>query len=149
MHELPRTLTSDLRSYRGSTYTPSDARQHTDLEKGEDYGESEHEHGSRHDLRDANGNTPNDDVSRDRARARGLQAHRTATHSANAKRTKGTEKANGKGKDEEDKPSSRPTGQDPSTEDVDSADSEPLTRENFYDLIGMQAPVDGRAPKKL
>jgi len=34
-------------------------------------------------------------------------------------------------------------------EESDAEGSEPLTRENFYDLIGMQAPVDGCPPKKL
>jgi len=50
MDEVPVALTSGLRSFRGSPYSSANARQHADLEKGEDHGESEHEHEAKTSL---------------------------------------------------------------------------------------------------
>ncbi|KXT18486.1 hypothetical protein AC579_2263 [Pseudocercospora musae] len=175
MHELPKDLTKSLRSWRGSIYGNSDRPRLSDLEKGtEDYGDKEveeplspaesavirHPSVSSRSLRhDARQGRQQQHQYEHRPISRGQQHGSAHDHDGGRQSRPQNAVAKRQGTLPPQTPASNKVSvfnhapkvadPDPAADRLDD-NTTPLSKEHFYELIGMKPPQhDGQLPKEL
>lgn len=158
MHELPKDLSTSLKSYRGSIYGSNRGRREADLEKGDGHGPHD---GSADDEESPPPSEPKESSSMTQANGathggkenqRPGASSKPATSSKHNARQSSTANSKGGGpKQPQEKKSSdeeMSIFQGPPVEDPDPAaerlaeDETPLSDEDFHRLIGMRRPED-------